>query len=157
MKKQITLFSITLVMLALLVTVSPAYADMIIGQPEGHPFFITMNGSSVVPGPGAPNAVGEAKLVLMTNEQGLGDICYTIRVSSNAGTPTFAYIYAGKTGVAGTLAVNLNVTFDARGVAKGCTLPLAKKVIKAIRQDPTGYYLQVLTAAGGVRGQLSKK
>jgi hypothetical protein len=68
-----------------------------------------------------------------------------------------AHIHAGSADVAGPVVVPL-VAPDETGLARGCTTA-DPALIKAIRQDPEEYYVNVHTTdfpGGAVRGQLSK-
>jgi hypothetical protein len=118
----------------------------------GRPFKINMSGAAEVPGPGDPDGSGTATITL---NQGKGEVCYSITVADIA-TPTMAHIHTGAAGASGPPVVTL---FTGDGPLSGCVSADAD-LIKAIRQNPEGYYVNVHTAdftAGAVRGQLSKK
>ena len=120
--------------------------------PGGRPLYTVLTGAAEVPGPGDPDGSGTAKLRL---NQGQGTICFEITVS-NIITPTAAHIHLGITGISGPVVVSLSAPVN--GVAIGCTTA-SKDLIKAIRQSPADYYVNVHTSdypAGALRGQLSK-
>ena len=117
-------------------------------------FSATLSGAAEIPGPGDPDGSGKAKLDL---NQGQGQICFKITVANIDLPASAAHIHAGSATVAGPVVVTL-VPPAANGVSKGC-VSAAPELIKAIRQNPTDYYVNVHNAAypaGAVRGQLSK-
>jgi hypothetical protein len=82
-------------------------------------------------------------------------VCFEIDVTA-IGTPLAAHIHDAPVGVASGVVVNFNV--PGNGLS-GCVDDVDKDLIKAIRQNPAGYYVNVHNAAfpsGAVRGQLSK-
>ena len=86
--------------------------------------------------------------------QGQNRVCWIVNVDGLAGDVVAMHIHVGEAGVNGGVAVGLAVDED----LSGCTTA-DKAVIKAIRQNPSGYYLNVHTTAvpsGEIRGQLSK-
>jgi CHRD domain len=105
-----------------------------------------------VPGPGDPKGSGTVQVTLNPEK---GEVCYELSVA-NIQEATAAHIHEGATGKEGPVAVALDA--PKTGSAKGCKQADAA-VIKAMMQDPTGYYVNVHNAAfpkGAVRGQLSK-
>lgn len=117
----------------------------------GRPLSAVLSGSAVVPGPGDPDGSGVANLAL---NQGQGEVCFEISVSdvANAGP---AHIHVGASGVAGGVVVPL--TGNVSSSPSGCVIGVDENLIKAIRQGPSGYYVQVHNPdfpAGAVRGQL---
>ena len=135
-------------LLALLVAVAPALA-------EGRPLTATLTGEAVVPDPpgGDPDGTGTAELSI---NQGQGEVCFDISVS-NVESPGPAHIHAGAAGVPGGVVVPL--TSSVSNNPNGCVENVDAELIKAIRQNPANYYVQVHNAefpAGVVRGQLSK-
>jgi hypothetical protein len=119
----------------------------------GRPFFTSLSGAAEIPGPGDPDGTGSAALQL---NQGQGTICYELEVAG-IDPATAAHIHVINT-AAGTGPVL--VTLDARtdGSSSACA-EVSAEVIKAIRQNPEGYYVNVHNAAfpgGAVRGDLSK-
>jgi hypothetical protein len=131
--------------LAVLALASPAGA-------EGRPFFTTLTGAAEVPGPGDPDGSGTATVTL---NQGQSEICFEITVSGIA-PATAAHIHVAPAGIAGPVVVPL--TPPTSGSSSGC-VSVDPGLIKAIRQNPSAYYVNVHNAdfpAGAVRGQLSK-
>jgi len=151
------ILSLTIVLaLVLAVAVTPAFAKKI-GPHGGRPLYAKLAGTNEVPGPGDPDGTGS---VLLTLNQGQGEICFQIQLVNVTLPPTFTRIYAGAAGVAGTLVVDLAATYDVNGYTSGCVTGQPKSVIKDIRQHPKNYYVEVFTTdflTGAVRGQLSKK
>jgi CHRD domain len=111
-----------------------------------------LTGDTEVPGPGDPKGSGTVQVTLNPEK---GEVCYELSVA-NIQEATAAHIHEGATGKEGPVAVALDA--PKTGSAKGCKQADAA-VIKAMMQDPTGYYVNVHNAAfpkGAVRGQLSK-
>lgn len=121
----------------------------------GRPLSTDLNGAEEVPGPGDSNASGQADLTL---NQGQGEVCFDISWSQIDGTVFAAHIHAAPTGVAGSVVVPLfEGTFSGTAEVSGC-VPVARDTVKAISQNPSGYYVNVHSTpgfeAGAVRGQL---
>ena len=121
----------------------------------GRPFEITMTGAAERPGPGDPDGSGTA---LITLNQGQGIIRFDITVA-NITLPTVgAHIHIGNSAEPGPVVVPLTPP-DATGHSSG-EVNVDPELIKAIRQNPENYYINIHTlplyAAGAVRGQLSK-
>lgn len=139
---------VLMALLALMIAVLPAAA-------QGRPLTATLSGEAVVPDPpgGDPDGTGKAELTL---NQGQGKVCFDISVS-NVASPGPAHIHVGAAGEAGGVVVAL--TSSVSNAPEGCVTNVDADLIKAIRQNPTNYYVQVHNAefpAGVVRGQLSK-
>jgi hypothetical protein len=120
----------------------------------GRPLYATLTGAAEVPGPGDPDGSGTAMITL---NQGQGEVCWSIHVENITLPATGAHIHVGAAGVAGPVVVPLSPP-DATGHSAGCTTA-DPDLIKAIRQNPENYYVNVHTAdypAGAVRGQLTK-
>lgn len=119
----------------------------------GRPLTATLTGDAEVPGPGDPDGTGSASVTL---NQGQGTVCFELSVQDIA--PAFAaHIHVGEAGVAGPFVVTLAPPTS--GTSSGCVLDVDKDLIKAIRQNPEGYYVNVHNGdhpPGAVRGQLSK-
>lgn len=117
----------------------------------GRPLVASLSGAAEVPNPGDPDGSGVAYLTL---NQGQEVICFSISVA-NIAPAAAAHIHVGETGVAGGVVVNFNVAVNG---LSGCVSADAE-LIKAIRQSPADYYVNVHNAdfpGGAVRGQLSK-
>jgi hypothetical protein len=121
----------------------------------GRPLHTSLSGANEVPGPGDPDGSGSARITL---NQGLGQVCWRIQVSNLTLPATAAHIHAAVAGVAGPIVVPLSPP-DASGKSSGCATGVSDALIKAIRQHPGNYYVNVHTAdfpAGAARGQLSR-
>jgi hypothetical protein len=130
---------------------APAYA-------EGRPLSTTLTGAAEVPGPGDPDASGTAFITL---NQGQGEVCFDLSWAGIDGTVVAAHIHAAPAGVAGPIVVPLFVDAALAGTdsASGCVSGVSGELIKAIRQDPEGFYVNVHSTvfpAGAARGQLGK-
>lgn len=114
----------------------------------GRPLEAVLDGPSEVP-PGDPDGSGTAIVRL---NQGLGMVCWEL-TWENILEPFAAHIHVAPAGVAGPIVV----PFDP--IASGCTTGVDPDLIKAIRQDPAAYYVNIHNAEfppGAIRGQLSK-
>jgi CHRD domain len=124
---------------------------------EGRPFSTTLTGAAEVPGPGDPDASGTAFISL---NQGLGEVCFELSWAGIDGTVTAAHIHVGAATVAGGVVVPLFAgSFAGTDSASGCVSNVSVELIKAIRQEPENYYVNIhsdVFPAGAVRGQLSK-
>ena len=117
----------------------------------GRPLMASLSGAAEAPGPGDPDGSGVAYLTL---NQGRSQVCFVIEVADIA-TPTAAHIHVGEAGMPGGVVVN----FDVAGNGLSGCVNADPAVIKAVRQSPAGYYVNVHNAdfpPGAVRGQLSK-
>ncbi|HZX50162.1 MAG TPA: CHRD domain-containing protein [Candidatus Paceibacterota bacterium] len=120
----------------------------------GRPLDANLTGAAEVPGPGDPDGSGSAHITL---NQGQGEVCFEIAVQNISLPATGTHIHAAPAGVAGPVVVPLTPP-DASGTSSGC-VDADEELIKAIRQNPEAYYVNVHTTdfpAGAVRGQLSK-
>ncbi len=125
----------------------------------GRPLTATMTGTAEVnaagvPNQGDPDGSGSVRLTL---NQGQGEICFEISVSNITLPATAAHIHVAPVTAPGPVVVPLSPP-DASGVSSGC-VSADEALIKAIRQNPENYYVNVHNAdfpAGAVRGQLSK-
>ncbi len=135
--------------------VEPAAVKLPGAANGGRPLTASLSGDQEVPFPGDPDGSGFATVTL---NQGLGEVCWEISVS-NITLPSFgAHIHVGPVGVPGPVVVPLSPP-DAGGASTGCASGVDADLIKAIRQDPAGYYVNVHTVdfpPGAVRGQLAK-
>ena len=100
--------------------------------------------------PKAGDGTGTAQLTLMPDK---GQICFRITLK-RVGTAAAGHIHKGGASTAGPITVPLfeEPTQRPRGCASA-----KRSVIRAIRRNPAGYYVNVHTAtypAGAARGQL---
>jgi hypothetical protein len=124
----------------------------------GRPFDIALTGAQEVPGPGDADASGTAHIEL---NQGQGTVCFDLAWAAIDGTVSAAHIHVAPAGVAGPVVVPLftGAAFSGTDATGGCAEDVSEELIKAIRQDPAAYYVNVHSTvfpAGAVRGQLSK-
>jgi hypothetical protein len=120
----------------------PALAD-------GRPLSADLSWDNEVPPASGTTATGSAHFTL---NQGQGEICFHIETSGLSGPVLADHIHEGVAGTNGGVVVNLGGALDGCVTADG-------DLIKTIRQNPGGYYLNLHTAlnpAGEIRGQLSK-
>lgn len=118
---------------------------------EGSMLSASMDGSQET-GIGDPDGTGWAELTL---NSGQGTIEYTLHVE-NIDPAMAAHIHVGAAGVAGPVVVGL--TAPTSGMSTGVAM-VDKELIKAIRKNPSAYYVNVHNPAypaGAVRGQLMK-
>jgi hypothetical protein len=90
---------------------------------------------------------------LVTLNQGRSEVCWDISVSDLTTPVILAHIHQGAAGTNGAIVVDFMEPVNG---LNGCVHADAA-LIKAIRQDPAGYYVNVHTTmfpAGEVRGQL---
>jgi hypothetical protein len=140
---------------ALMVAASLAVALAPVASANGRPLKATMDGASEVPGPGATEGSGTARLRL---NQGRHRICYHIEVTGIDLPATAAHIHPGAAGTANPPVVVLGAP-DETGVADGCVSDVERSLIKDIRKHPADYYVNVHTGQfpdGAIRGQLGK-
>jgi hypothetical protein len=118
----------------------------------GRPISVEMTGAAERPGPGDPDGSGTATFRL---NQGQAEICYELTVS-NIAPATAAHIHIAPETSPGPVVVPLAAPTS--GSSSGCVTASAD-LIKAIRQNPENYYVNVHNApfpAGAIRAQLSK-
>ncbi len=115
-------------------------------QEVGRPLSSTLTGAAEVPGPG--------------DAEGLATVCFDVSWEDIDGTVFASHIHVGPAGVAGPVVVTLFTgTFSGTDAVSGCASGVDRGLIKAIRQDPSAYYVNVhgtLFPAGAARGQLGK-
>lgn len=130
----------------------PAAGEIIrLQMNSGRPFSAELSGMQE-PGGGDPDGMGYVELSL---NQGQGTITYTLMVQ-NIDPAAAAHIHVGAAGSAGP--VVLELAAPTSGMSSG-VIEASAELIKAIRQNPENYYVNVHNAmypAGAVRGQLSK-
>jgi hypothetical protein len=131
-----------------------AQADKIDGADQGgRSFFTEMTGAQEAPGPGDPDGSGTA---LITLNQGQGTVCFELTVDNITLPATAAHIHVAPAGSPGPVVVGL-VAPGADGTSSGCIENVDRDLIKAIRQNPEAYYVNVHNVdfpPGAVRGQL---
>lgn len=142
MKKLTVIASI---IVAVLMTVTAPVAA------NGRPLTAELDGANEVGTAGDPDGSGSAHVTL---NQGQGEICFAIETSNVDGIFA-AHIHIGVAGANGGVVVNLDWASTGGNGCVGADADL----IKQIRQNPAGYYVNVHSAefgAGAIRGQLSK-
>lgn len=110
-----------------------------------------LTGSEEVPGPGAADGAGTARLVLTPD----GKVCAEL-ATTRVDEATAAHVHTGPKGEAGPVVITLTTPKDGR--ASGC-VPADPAVVAKVAADPASAYVNVHTAAlpaGAVRGQLVK-
>ena len=115
----------------------------------GRPLQATLLPENQVP-PVASNGSGVA---LVTLNQGQGEVCWDITVTDLTTPVILAHIHRGAAGTNGPVVVDFMEPVNG---LNGCVHADAA-LIKDIRQDPSGYYVNVHTTmfpVGEVRGQL---
>lgn len=121
----------------------------------GRPFATDLTGAVEVPGPGDPDATGEAALTL---NQGMGTVCFDLSWADIEGTVVAGHIHVGASDVAGPVVVGLfSATLDGTDTVTGCITGVDPALVKNIRKNPADYYVNVHSSdfpAGAVRGQL---
>ena len=125
---------------------SPVAAD---GSIRG--FATVLTGAAEVPGPGDPDGIGFAGLIVNAAR---GRVCYALAVKHIA-PATAAHIHVGAADVAGPVVVPLEAP-NARGFVADCE-DVDPALAAAIIATPANYYVNVHNAdfpAGAVRGQL---
>jgi hypothetical protein len=122
------------------------------GSTGDRTFSASLRGANEAPLPGDPDGSGSASVRVSS---ALNQVCYEIRVSHVALPATGAFIQQGSSGAVGPVVVTLAPP-NLSGVSSGC-VGLAPGLASAILANPSGYYVNVLTAefpSGAVRGQL---
>ncbi len=135
------LVPLTLLAIFVLGVSVPAYAG-------GRPLTADLSFENEIPAADS-TATGSAEFTL---NQGQGEICFNISVTGLSGAVTADHIHMGAADQNGGVVVSLE------GDLNGC-VDADRAMIKAIRQNPGNYYVNVHTSlnpGGEVRGQLSK-
>lgn len=117
----------------------------------GRPLSTDLTGAAEAPGPGDPDGSGTARITL---NAGQGKVCFALAVEGIA-PATAAHIHVAPAGEPGPVVVGLEPPRD--GESSGCVEDVDRELIKAILQDPAGYYVNVHNAdfpGGALRGQL---
>ena len=133
-----------------------ALAGVAAADDGGRPFSTVLTGAAEAPGPGDPNAIGQAGLTL---NQGQNEVCFDISWADVDGEVFAGHIHIGPAGVAGPVVVTLFTgSFAGTDAVSGCVENVEANLIKAIRHDPAAYYVNVHSRpdfpGGAVRGQL---
>ena len=150
MRRRVLFLAATLGMVAMLAVGAPAYG-------EGRSFATTLTGAAEVPGPGDADASGTAFITL---NQGQGEVCFDLSWTGIDGTVTAAHIHIGSATEAGDVVVPLftDAALSGTDTASDCVSGVSKELIKAIRQNPENYYVNIHSSvfpAGAIRGQLA--
>ena len=136
--------------------VALAMAAIAVAGNGGRPLSTSMTGAQEAPGPGDVDATGSVDLRL---NQGQRRICFDIDWANIDGTVFAAHIHQAPPGVPGPIVVPLfEGSFAGTDETSGC-VDVERALVKAIRQDPGAYYVNVHSQpdfpAGAIRGQLS--
>lgn len=121
----------------------------------GRPLSAELTGPAEAPVPGDPDGTGTAHITL---NQGQGEVCFELHVENILLPASAAHIHVGAAGVPGPVVVPLAAP-GADGTSSGCVTGVDRDLIKAIRQNPEGYYVNVHNSefpGGAVRGQLTR-
>jgi hypothetical protein len=127
---------------------SPDACDWQYG-PQGESFRVNLSGNEVVPGPGAPNAVGVANLFIDLPN---GVLCYRMGYDG-INRPDMAHIHQGGPGQNGRPVIDLHVE---QSGDEGC-VGADPTALRNVRDHPEAFYLQLHTPDypdGALRGQL---
>ena len=142
--------------LAAVLVAAVALTGVATADDGGRPLSTALTGAEEAPGPGDANATGQANLRL---NQGLGEVCLDINWADVDGDVFAGHIHVGPAGQAGPVVVTLFTgSFPGTASVSGCAQNVDPELIKAIRQNPTNYYVNVHSRpnfpGGAVRGQL---
>jgi hypothetical protein len=150
---------LALVVIALFAVAGTAIAERL-GEFDqgGRPLAASLNGSNEVNAAGVPNQgdLDGSGVAVVTLNQGQGKVCIDMTLT-NIAQPTLAHIHAAPAGTNGPVVVDFTSLISGLTV-NGC-VSADPALIKAIRQHPELYYLNVHNTnfqAGAVRGQLAK-
>ena len=124
----------------------------------GRPISTPMTGAAEAPGPGDADGSGTASITL---NQGLGTVCFDLSWQDVDGTVFAGHIHVAPAGSPGPIVVPLvSGTFAGTDAVSGCVENVDPELIKAIRQDPSAYYVNIHSRpnfpGGALRGQLAK-
>jgi hypothetical protein len=138
------------------VAVALGFGSVATADDGGRPLSTTLVGAEEAPGPGDPDATGQAVLTL---NQGQNEVCFDISWADVDGTVFASHIHVAPAGEPGPVVVTLFTgSFTGTDSVSRCTQDVDPELIKAIRQDPTAYYVNVHSRpnfpGGAVRGQL---
>ena len=113
-----------------------------------------LSGPVEVP-PGDPDGTGLATFII---DPARSQLCFAIVVDRIMLPAIAAHIHVGPAGVAGPIVVPLTAP-DANGSSGGCVGGIDQQLLRAIRNHPRQYYVNVHTTdfpGGAVRGQLHR-
>ena len=117
----------------------------------GNAYHADMSADQEVPEKGPEGATGTADLTI---DQAGGQVCYKLAYQGIT-QPVAGHIHEGAAGVAGPVAVNLDLQ---PGRNEAC-VPGDPAVLSKIEANPAGFYVNLHTAdhqKGAMRGQLAK-
>lgn len=137
--------ALVLAVVAMLGFTTPASAG-------GRPLSADLSSANEVPASGT-GASGSAHVTL---NQGQGEVCVDISSSGLSTAVVGGHIHSAPAGVNGGVVVNLGVNSSQ---FSACIQGVDHDLIKAIRQHPENYYINIHTVAvpsGEIRGQLAK-
>ena len=114
-----------------------------------------MTGAEEAPGPGDPDATGQADFRL---NQGQERVCFDLSWENIDGTVVAAHIHEAPVGVPGDIVVPLFAGMFAGTDSVSDCVDAERSLVKDIRKDPSAYYVNVHSTpgfeAGAIRGQL---
>jgi hypothetical protein len=147
-----------LTVLVAAVAATVAFASVAIAGNGGRTLSTPMSGAEEAPGPGDPDATGQADLRL---NQGKHRICFDLSWADIDGTVFAAHIHEAPAGEPGDVVVPLfEGEFAGTDEVSDCVTDLDRGLIKDIRKHPADYYVNVHSTpgfeAGAIRGQLEK-
>ena len=143
-------------LVALVASLVVALAAAGVAVAGGRPLSTTMTGAEEAPGPGDPDATGQANLRL---NQGQREVCFALTWANIDGTVVAGHIHVAPPGVPGQIVVPLFAgSFAGTDLIIFFVENVDRDLIKAIRQDPSAFYVNVHSSPnfplGAVRGQL---
>lgn len=121
----------------------------------GRPLSTDLSGAEETFPGGDPDATGHIDL---TFNQGQGEVCFDASWADIDGTVFAAHIHLAPAGSPGDVVVPLFAgTFEGTHAVSDC-VEAEPELVKAIRKDPTAYYVNVHSdpdfPGGAIRGQL---
>jgi hypothetical protein len=146
-----------IVLLVMAVSAAGALAAVASADDGGRPFHTVLTGAAEAPGPGEPDGTGTASIQL---NQGQGTVCFDLSWQNVDGTVFAGHVHVAPPGSPGPIVVPLfSGSFAGTDSVSGCVENVDPELIKAIRQDPAAYYVNIHSTTfpgGALRGQLSK-
>lgn len=150
--------------IALLLAGAATVAAMAIPAEARAPVTLTakLTGDAEVPGPGDADGKGSAEVLLtIKKSRPKAKVCFDLSYMKIDGA-TAAHIHEGGPTEAGDVVVELfndPAGLPSPGAFEGC-LKEAKSVVKPIKKNPEGFYVNVHNKefpGGAIRGQLSQR